>query len=131
MRGSFIFRLLLAFLLCGVALAQQGYNKLLIANPSAFDGKRVRISGYLHLEFEDSAIYLHKEDSDHKLRENAIWIILPADPTKEMAVRLNNNYVNCEAVFSAKEHGHLGAYSGELSDIHWLDISPSRGVEKK
>jgi len=34
----------------------------LIANPQAYDGKTVRITGFLHLEFEGNAIYLHNED---------------------------------------------------------------------
>jgi hypothetical protein len=35
-------------------------------------------------------------------------------------------YVNCEAVFSPKEHGHVGAFAGELLDVRWVEISLSR-----
>jgi hypothetical protein len=123
------------------AIAQQaGYNKLqagrplgestsvirILANPDAFHGKRVRIEGFLHFEFEDSAIYLHQVDSDHMLSQNAIWINLPNDLSRELADKLNNHYVHCEGQFSAKDHGHMGAYGGELSDVHWIDISLSR-----
>jgi hypothetical protein len=34
----------------------------LIANPQAWDGKHVRVIGFLRLEFEGDALYLHRED---------------------------------------------------------------------
>ena len=40
----------------------------LIANPQVYDNKRVRITGFLHLEFEGDAIYLHREDFSYALK---------------------------------------------------------------
>ncbi len=46
----------------------------LIANPQAYDNKRVRITGFLHLEFEGNVIYFHNEDFRYRLTKNGLWI---------------------------------------------------------
>ncbi len=115
----------------GVAVGERTSVIRILSNPDSFDGKRVWIEGFLHFEFEDSAIYLHQVDSDNMLSQNAIWIDLPSDMSRELADKLNNHYVHCEGKFSAKNHGHMGAFGGELSDVHWLEISLSRAALEK
>jgi hypothetical protein len=39
----------------------------LIANPESYDGKKVRIIGFLRLEFEGDALYLHQVDFEMRL----------------------------------------------------------------
>ncbi|RZA00012.1 MAG: hypothetical protein EOP47_15240 [Sphingobacteriaceae bacterium] len=41
----------------------------LIADPEKYDKLRVRIVGYLNLEFEGNGLYLHKEDYDRSIDE--------------------------------------------------------------
>lgn len=135
--------LLLAISTYGYARAQKGeYNTLseaktgefaqsvsivqIIANPDRYEGKRVRIIGYLQFGEEERAIFLHREDSDQMIAANGIWINLPDDLRPPLADRLNKHYVHCEGLFSAKSHGHMGAFPGELSDVRWLSLSPSR-----
>jgi hypothetical protein len=50
----------------------------LIANPTKFDGKRVRIIGFLRLEFEGNAIYLSKSDFEHGVTKNGLWVSIEA-----------------------------------------------------
>ncbi|MBF9140172.1 hypothetical protein [Hymenobacter properus] len=45
----------------------------LIANPEKYDGKTIQVIGFLNLEFEGDAIYLHKEDFDQGLTRNGFW----------------------------------------------------------
>ena len=128
------------FLCCGTILAQQtnrGYFVpgpieearvpyvsivQLIANPQLYEGKRIRIIGYLHLEFEGDAIYLHREDFEQAIPIDAIWIITPKALTNEQREAVNDKYVLCTGVFTAKRRGHMGMFSGEISDIN--RISP-------
>jgi hypothetical protein len=49
----------------------------LIANPERYDKKIVRFIAYLHLEFEGDAVYLHRDDFEHAISNDAIWINLP------------------------------------------------------
>ena len=110
----------------------------LIANPSAYDNKRVRITGYLHLEFEGNAIYLHREDFDYAITKNALWINVPDDMTKEQKKIINNQYVICNGKFRASMHGHMGMNSGEIDEITRLEVwhfrprqVPGKGIQPK
>ena len=103
----------------------------LIANPQAYDNKRVRITGFLHLEFEGNAIYLHSEDFRYSLTKNALWINVPKDMTQEQTKAVNDQYAICTGRFVAGMHGHMGMNSGELSDVTRLEVwSPPRLMTK-
>ncbi|MGA2636030.1 MAG: hypothetical protein ABSF16_17480 [Terracidiphilus sp.] len=94
----------------------------LIANPQVYDNKRVRITGFLHLEFEGDAIYLHREDFSYALTKNALWVNIPRDMTKEQMKAVNNYYVICTGRFRAGMHGHMGLNSGEVDEITRLEV---------
>jgi hypothetical protein len=49
----------------------------LIANPERYDGKRVQFIGFLRIEFEGTAVYLHREDYEWGIGKNALWINIP------------------------------------------------------
>jgi hypothetical protein len=88
----------------------------LIANPEKYDGKMVRVIGFLRLEFEGNALYLHKEDYGHSLVGNDIWVNVSPE-MMENDQKLNNKYVLLEGIFDAKRHGHMGMFAGELGNI--------------
>jgi hypothetical protein len=101
----------------------------LIANPQAYDGKKVRLIGFLRLEFEGNAIYLHKEDYEHGISENGLWIDVPHDMTKDQRELVNTQYAICEAVFRASGHGHMDMFSGELTNVTRLEAWSFHGSE--
>jgi hypothetical protein len=103
----------------------------LIANPQAYEGRKVRLVGFLDLEFEGDALYLHREDFEHNIDENALWIDVPKEMTKEQMQVVNKQYVICEGIFKASGHGHMGVFSGEIADVTRLQVWPSReDIEK-
>ena len=89
----------------------------LIANPQAYDNKRVRITGFLDLQFEGNAVYLHREDFDHGLTKDALWIDVPTNINQSQIKAINDHYVICTGKFVASMHGHMGMFSGEMTDI--------------
>lgn len=102
----------------------------LIVNPEKYDLKMVRVEGYLHIKFEDSALYLSKSDADYLNGQNAIWVsfsenkdikIQPLDRniklSKENLGYFDCKYVLLEGVFNKNDHGHMGAYAATLEDI--------------
>lgn len=104
----------------------------LIGDPKAYDHKIVRVVGFLHLEFEGNAIYLHSEDFRYGLTKNGLWIDLPRDVTHEQKKIVNDQYVICTARFVASGRGHMGLNSGELTDVTRLQVWPSlRGPTQK
>jgi hypothetical protein len=119
------FCIFLAALLVVVPIkAQQPANVTLvqlITTPERFDGKLVRVIGFLRLEFEGNVLYLHREDYEHSILGNGIWV----DVTPEMAKQrktLNMNYVLIEGVFSVTERGHLDAWSGSIKQIQRAEV---------
>lgn len=88
----------------------------LIANPQQYDGKPIRVMAFLHLEFEGNALYLHREDFDKSLLSNAVWISLD-DQQIRTSKKFSGGYVLVEGVFSAKDRGHLGIFSGSIQQV--------------
>jgi hypothetical protein len=91
----------------------------LIADPQRFDGQSVRAVGFLRLEFEGNAVYLHREDYEKAILQNGIWIDLTDEQLRSSA-KLNNGYVLVEGVFSASKKGHLGIWPGSLQRVSRL-----------
>lgn len=85
----------------------------LIANPEKYHGKRVTAEGYLILEFEGTALYLGREDYEHGLRKNAVWVDIKADRSHIY----HKEYASITGVFDKNINGHFGAFSGCLKDI--------------
>jgi hypothetical protein len=101
----------------------------LIANLQTYDGKRVRVTAFLHLEFEGNVIYLHSEDFRYSLTKNALWINIPKDMTRDQMKLVNDQYVICTARFDAKMQGHMDLNSGELTDVTRLEVWSPRPRE--
>jgi hypothetical protein len=88
----------------------------LIARPEQFDGRRVRLIGYLWLEFEGNAIYLAEADQKHGLTKNGLWVGF-ARGTLEPGRAYSGHYVLIEGTFRAGSHGHMGLWSGTIENI--------------
>lgn len=62
-----------------------------LTNPDQYKGKRCRINGYLHLEFEDHHLYFSKEFADHLATENSIHVSLDEnvhlEPFRKIKIR--------------------------------------------
>ncbi|HEX4606690.1 MAG TPA: hypothetical protein VH092_00650 [Urbifossiella sp.] len=90
----------------------------LIANPDAYDGKMVRVFGYVRVEHEGTAVYLHRDDCEHMLTKNGLWLAAgESTPPGSREAAVNNRYALIEGRFSAKETGHRGLWSGSVRQI--------------
>ena len=105
----------------------------LIANPDRFDGKLIRVIGFLRLEFEGDVLYLHREDYENAILGNGIWVSVTPAVAKQKAT-LNMNYVLLEGVFSSGDRGHMGMWSGAIKQIRraelWAHAKRSAGANK-
>lgn len=93
----------------------------LLANPERFEGKAVRLIGFCVWGFESQAIYFHTEDADVGNPANALWIESSPGPPP---TNVHRKFVLVEGVFTAKNRGHIGAYSGTLRDVSRLLVLP-------
>jgi hypothetical protein len=86
----------------------------LLADSEKYDGKRVRVVGYIHFEFEGNAIYLHKEDEANHLYLNGLWVSLEDGIS---SANCQDTYALIEGTFEANKHGHMGLWSGMVSQV--------------
>ena len=97
----------------------------LIANPASFDGTRVALTGYVVLEFEHTAVYLHESDATYGISRNGIWLDVPLGSDSHRA-RFHRQYVLIEGTFRAQRRGHRDAFSGSLENIGRFDVVEPR-----
>jgi len=92
----------------------------LLATPERYEGRLVRVKGVAHFEFEESALYLHREDAECMNSSNGLWLRTGGHDD------LSNAFVIVEGRFTARSHGHLGAWPGEIKNISRLERAGTR-----
>ena len=92
----------------------------LIANGTEYGRKVVQVIGFVGLEFEGNAIYLHEEDFRHVITKNGLWLDVTDDILKRRK-EFDQQHVLVEGTFNAKEKGHMGAWSGMIEKIKRFD----------
>ena len=97
----------------------------LIATAEKYDGKLIRVIGFLSIEFEGNALYLHQEDYEQNISRDAVWVDIGSEMAKQKEV-LNKHYVLLEGTFSANERGHMGAFGGAIKDVERAVRNPTR-----
>jgi len=85
----------------------------LIANPAQYHGKKVIVSGFLNIEFEGTAIYLHRDDCTFSQYSNGLWCSI----NEAKYGKFNRRYVIMEGVFNRDMRGHMGLWSGSIEKI--------------
>jgi hypothetical protein len=104
----------------------------LISTPKAFDGEVVEVVGFLRIEFDGNALYLHKDDFEQRISKNRVWIGLDAK-SQDAAAKLNMQYVILVGTFDASNKGHMSMHSGALLHIGQMSAWPPqalRAIEK-
>jgi hypothetical protein len=95
----------------------------LIANPEKYNGKTIRVKGYLNLEFEGNALYFHKEDYDKGMNKNSIWIDIPKEIHEKATFQnCSKQYVIIEGKFDMNNNGHMSMFSGAITKITRLEM---------
>jgi hypothetical protein len=129
--GVAMIHLLLVATLAFSALAERPQSVSLVqllASPEKYDGQFVRVEGFLHNKFENSALYLSKGDADYLIGKNALWVsysdgvrLQPrgdADKKKERdLLYFDRRFVLLEGRFDKDVRGHMSAYSGGLTGV--------------
>lgn len=127
--------LLMVFLVLTSSLAQADDVQdvsltQLIANPEQFNGKDVRVIGFLYLEFEGDAVYSHRDDYEYSIHKNSVAIDLSESQIRSWQ-KLSSGYVIVQGRFNSVDQGHFGARSGSLQNIIRLDNWSVRRSQNK
>ncbi|MDN3725528.1 hypothetical protein QRD02_14175 [Aequorivita sp. SDUM287046] len=94
----------------------------LISTPEKYDGKVIRVIGFVNLEFEGTALYCYKSDFDNRNYKNSIWLEIPKKGIYELGKQCNGNYVSIIGTFNAQQNGHFGLFSGSIVEIRRIDL---------
>jgi hypothetical protein len=86
----------------------------LIANPEMFDGRKVLIQGYVHIEFEGQGVYLHKDDFRYGITRNALWLTAAGGVDLK---KCQDSYSLVRGTFRAGIGGHNEMFSGVLDQV--------------
>jgi hypothetical protein len=98
----------------------------LLAAPQDYDGKVVRTIGFMCLEFEGNALYLHEEDFRYFNTKNAVKLHL-SQAQEAQFKNLTLKHVLIEGTVSASKWGlETGTTSGAIGKITRLEIWPAR-----
>ncbi|HEY4312782.1 MAG TPA: hypothetical protein VGN12_25250 [Pirellulales bacterium] len=99
----------------------------LLANPSRFHGVKVRVEGYLEVQFEGTAIYLSREDAEHSLTANSFWVDFDEQAIpKQAAQQFDSKYVLLEGRFDKDNHGHMSLFQGAITSVDRVIEKPRR-----
>jgi hypothetical protein len=72
------------------------------------------VVGYIHFESDSNAIYLHKEDEEHHVFKNGLWVSLAQGTSFEGC---QDAYVVIEGVYRAHTTGRMTLWTGELTHV--------------
>ena len=95
----------------------------LLASPHTYEGKRVRTIGFLDIEFEGNALYLHEEDYRYSIYGNALRFHVSRSQEQRFK-SLSLHYVLVEGTVYATE-GQM--YAGYIEDVSRLEAWPVYG----
>lgn len=95
----------------------------LLTNPERYDGQKVRVAGYVTLEFEGSGVYPDKTAYQAGLTRNAVWVDPPDSMRPKRGSSVFRRYGEVAGIFTAGEHGHMGLFSGALTQVR--SVSPT------
>jgi hypothetical protein len=87
-----------------------------VAEPQRFDGQRIRVSGFLRLEFDRNALYLSRNDFNESVAAHALRLELSNSQLRSLG-KLNNGRVSVEGTFAAKKGGPWAGSLHRVAEI--------------
>jgi hypothetical protein len=95
----------------------------LLADPQRYDNKLVRVHGFLCVEFEGNALYLHEEDFKFGLTKNALALRF-SDSQVKLFKGLSRRYVILEGVVHAQGYESSDLWTGSIGEMTRLEAWP-------
>ena len=104
----------------------------LLGSGEKYEGILVTVSGFLRIEFEGDALYLHREDYERSLGSNAVSVGLSSQQAQALK-KYDRQYVVVTGVFSpCDETRSVCVFSGHIADIgDRIDFWPRRVDESR
>jgi hypothetical protein len=94
----------------------------LLAKPSRWQGRRVAIEGYLHLEREGGGLYPSAEDYQRRNRRRALLTASFMRDVPGPQCKCNDQDVVLVGIYDASDKGQEGAWGGAVKDIEQVQL---------
>ncbi len=95
----------------------------LLADPKRYDGKFIRTHGFLSLEFEGDALFMHEDDHRYGLTKNSFALRL-SKSRQEQLKGINLRYVVIEGVMKADGLEQADKWDSAIGAITRLELWP-------
>jgi hypothetical protein len=96
----------------------------LISDPEEFDGKWIRMTGFLSIQFELDAVYVSKEAAQMNSEMDAVWLDLSNDEAR-LYRGDHRRFGILTGLFHAEHCGdNVPCFSGNLSHVEIVPIGP-------
>jgi hypothetical protein len=92
----------------------------LIANPENWHNQAVRLSGFMHVHFEGTGIYLSREHANYLNSRNGLWVSFDSGDWSAHGMipqQFDRKHVLIEGIFDRDDHGHMGAWAGAVRSV--------------
>ncbi|MCH8473615.1 MAG: hypothetical protein LAT55_00120 [Opitutales bacterium] len=100
-----------------------------VSNPEGYDGKRILLKGFLRRGFEESGLYLSREDAAILNTKQALWVGSVREGRENIEFP-DEEFVMIVGTLSFEEgkgFGHMGLWLAEITEIEQvLKISADR-----
>ena len=93
----------------------------LLVTPGLYQGRAVSVVGFVRLQFEGDAIYLHREDCSFGIYANSLWLSLN-DRIRRQATRCAGRYCLVQGVFNQHNNGHFSLWPGGIDEVSHIRI---------
>ena len=97
--------------------------EILAAHPDKYDGKEVRVSGYLKMSLGEDAVY-PSEDASVDAKKG-IWLEITDEEVKRYRFNYNAQTYVIEGTVNAKKHGRMGRWNGSIEKITRFELVKS------
>lgn len=94
-----------------------------ISNPQTYDGRHVRLHGFLILRFEGNALYISEADYRAERSDRSLWIDVSS--RRPDASILSGKLAFVSGVIDTGNLGHLGLRPAALVNVSSMTVDPA------
>lgn len=99
---------------------QVGFSNL-IANPTIYNHRLIRVRGFLQLGFEVNSLYVSREDFVNNPNSKSIWINISRKQMNSIYSIYNKKDVAIEGFFDIGKKGHMNMHHGTITNINKIE----------
>jgi hypothetical protein len=99
----------------------------LLANPEAYNGKKVDVVGYYKWRYEGSGLYLSREAGEMGNASLGIWVDVPQTNSVDGRIEfVASGFVEVQGMFrySTNGSGHLGQWPAKIDALERFNLLP-------